>query len=95
MSKEESQKTMLIALAAGSLFDTHLSELRKTMEEAEFNELKKKIGRCMGSMYSELLNPIWESNPDLRPTFVGGNYQVDEKWLSQAKELCQQLHSDI
>lgn len=91
----QSEKTMIIALAAGSLFDTHLSESKATMEENEFNELKQKTGHCMGKIYTELLNPLWESNPKLRPTQAGGSHLVDDELQTQVIQLCKQLHSDL
>ncbi|WP_152005103.1 hypothetical protein [Desulfoluna spongiiphila] len=93
MNRKQCEKTIIVALAAGSLFDTHLSQSKESMNEDEFNDLKRKIGNCMGRIYTEILNPLWNSNPELRPKQCGGSYQMNDTLQSKTIEICKQFHS--
>lgn len=95
MDKIQSEKTMIVGLAIGSMLDTHLSLMQNLLSEEDFNELRSKIGQCMGVIHFEILDPIWKSNPDLLPEFMDGSYKLNDTFQKKASEMCKQFHANL
>ncbi len=47
--------------------DRLLAELRRECPEEEFRRYRQMIGRSMGSLLDDVMNPIFEVYPDLTP----------------------------
>lgn len=67
MSREAAKKLLSIVLRHSAEQDGALLELQKICSESEFNEFKRMVGKSMGAMLLEIINPIVAKYPDLRP----------------------------
>jgi hypothetical protein len=47
--------------------DEILGEIRSGCTDEEFSEYRRMIGRSMGTMLVDIINPIVEKYPDLKP----------------------------
>jgi len=48
--------------------DAVLTEIQSLCTEDEFNEYKHMIGKSMGAMLFEIINPIIAKYPELKPS---------------------------
>jgi hypothetical protein len=67
MSREAAKKLLSIVLRHAAEQDVALVELQKICSEDEFNQYKKMVGKSMGAMLLEIINPIVAKYPDLKP----------------------------
>jgi len=67
MSREAAKKLLSIVLRHAAEQDAALVELQTICSEDEFNQYKKMIGKSMGAMLLEIINPIVAKYPDLKP----------------------------
>jgi hypothetical protein len=44
-----------------------IREIQASEPEDEFKRLRESIGRAMGAVYFEILEPTWQEHPDLIP----------------------------
>ncbi|MFZ3307755.1 MAG: hypothetical protein WA280_00140 [Xanthobacteraceae bacterium] len=47
--------------------DAALARIQPLCSQDEFNEYRRMIGRSMGAMLTEIINPIVAKYPDLKP----------------------------
>jgi hypothetical protein len=47
--------------------DVALAKIRPLCTTEEFNEFRRMIGKSMGEMLSEVINPIVAKYPDMKP----------------------------
>jgi hypothetical protein len=67
MSHGAAEKIMTIILKHSAEQDQILGEIRSECTDAEFSEYKRMIGRSMGAMLLDVVNPIVDKYPDLKP----------------------------
>ena len=67
MSHHAAEKILNLILRHGAEQDKVLVEIRPLCSEEEFHRYKRMIGKSMGCMLLEVINPIVETYPDLRP----------------------------
>jgi hypothetical protein len=67
MSHEAAKKIIAMILRHGAEQDQVLWEIRGHCTEAEFSEYKRIIGASMAAMLLEVIHPIIERYPDLKP----------------------------
>jgi hypothetical protein len=67
MSREAAKKLLSIVLRHSAEQDAVLLELQKICSEDEFNQYRKMVGKSMGAMLLEIINPIVAKYPDLKP----------------------------
>jgi hypothetical protein len=36
--------------------------------DEEFNDYRRHIGMLMGNLYADILRPLWQEHPDLKPS---------------------------
>jgi hypothetical protein len=67
MSREAAKKIVDLMVRHAAEQNATLVEIQGTCTESEFREYKQMIGRSMGSMLLDVVNPIVERYPDLKP----------------------------
>lgn len=67
MSQEAAKKLLSVVLRHSAEQDAALVELQKVCPEDEFKQYKKMVGKSMGAMLIEIINPIVAKYPDLKP----------------------------
>jgi hypothetical protein len=67
MSREAARKIVDLMVRHATEQNAALVEVQDMCTEGEFREYKQMIGRSMGGMLLDVLNPIVERYPDLKP----------------------------
>jgi hypothetical protein len=67
MSHEAAERLLKLMLRHGAEQESVLLEVQSLCSEEEFRRYRRMIGRTMGCMLLEVINPIVEMYPDLRP----------------------------
>jgi hypothetical protein len=67
MSREAAKKIIDLMVRHGAEQDAVLAEIQSICTDDEFQRYKRMIGRSMGSMLLDVINPIVELYPDLKP----------------------------
>ena len=68
MSREAAKIIMEIFIRNAAEQDAVLTEIQPLCTEEEFNEYRRMIGKSMGAMLFEIINPIVAKYPELKPT---------------------------
>ena len=67
MSRDAAKKIIDLMIRHGAEQNAILAEVRYVCADDEFQRYKRMIGRSMGSMLLDVINPIVELYPDLKP----------------------------
>jgi len=67
MSRDAAKIVMELVIRNAAEQDAVLTEIQPLCTEEEFNEYKHMIGKSMGAMLFEIINPIVAKYPELRP----------------------------
>jgi hypothetical protein len=67
MSRSAAKRIMDLMVKHGAEQDAVLAEVQPLCTETEFEAYKQMIGRSMGAMLLDVMNPIIERYPDLKP----------------------------
>jgi hypothetical protein len=68
MSREAAKKIVDLMVRHGAEQDAVLAEIQSICADHEFQKYKRMIGRSMGCMLLDVINPIVELYPDLKPS---------------------------
>jgi hypothetical protein len=68
MSREAAKKIVDLMTKHGAEQNAVLSEIQSICAAHEFQKYKRMIGQSMGCMLLDLINPIVELYPDLKPS---------------------------
>jgi hypothetical protein len=72
--KTETAQVLLSAIrASGAVLMNALVEVRPDMRPDEFEAWSKAVGRTLGKIQDELLDPLLEEHPSITPTSLGGS----------------------
>jgi hypothetical protein len=67
MSREAAKKIIDLMVEHGAEQNAILAEVRSVCADDEFQRYKRMIGQSMGCMLLDVINPIVELYPDLKP----------------------------
>jgi hypothetical protein len=67
MSREAAKKIIDLMLRLGAEQNAALAEIRSICAEDEFQSYKQMIGQSMGCMFLDVINPLVERYPYLKP----------------------------
>lgn len=67
MSRNAAKIMMEVVIRNVAEQDAALKEIQPLCTEAEFSEYRRMIGRSMGAMLFEIINPIVAKYPELKP----------------------------
>ena len=68
MSRDAAKMVMELVTRNAAEQDAVLTESRSLCTEDEFNEYRRMIGKSMGAMLFEIINPIIAKYPELKPS---------------------------
>ena len=68
MSREAAKKIIDLVVKHGAEQNAVLAEIRSVCTDDEFQRYKRMIGQSMGCMLLDVINPIVELYPDLKPS---------------------------
>jgi len=67
MKEQLANKTIELMLKHGAELNEILMSIKKNSNDEEFNFYRKSIGKIMGYMLTEVMNPIFKEHPGLKP----------------------------
>jgi hypothetical protein len=67
MSRDAAKTIMKVVTRNAAEQDAVLKEIQSLCTEDEFNEYRLMIGKSMGAMLFEVINPIVAKYPELKP----------------------------
>jgi hypothetical protein len=67
MSRDAAKIVMELVIRNAAEQDAVLTEIQSLCTEEEFSEYRHMIGKPMGAMLFEIINPIVAKYPELRP----------------------------
>ena len=67
MSRDAAKMILDVAIRNAAEQDAILIQIQSLCTEAEFSEYRRMIGKSMGAMLFEIINPIVAKYPDLKP----------------------------
>jgi hypothetical protein len=56
-----------LMLEMGAKLDASVVLVEQTCSENEFKEYRRVVGKLMGEILLEVMNPLYEMNPELKP----------------------------
>ena len=68
MSREAAKKIVDLMIKHGAEQNALLAEIEPICSDDEFQNYKRMIGQSMGSLLLDVINPIAELHPDLKPS---------------------------
>lgn len=79
MNKKEAEElSVLLMQVSGKLNQSVRFVMDKDTKE-NFYLYRRNAGKVMGELYLELLQPIWEEFPELKPVEMDGTYEVNQE----------------
>jgi hypothetical protein len=64
---KRSKKSLRFGVEARAEQDLVLSEIKPSCSDDEFKQYREMIGKSMGAMLLDVINPIVQKYPDLKP----------------------------
>lgn len=76
MNKTVAEETSLLLRKASAELNAQLARLRDQCSEEEFRRYRRSFGYVLGYMLTEILNPLYDEHPELKPEQLGGTYRM-------------------
>jgi hypothetical protein len=67
MNKDVAGQINEMMLRFGAELDQSVELVQKECDETELVRYRRAVGKIMGEMLLEVMNPIYEAHPDLKP----------------------------
>ncbi len=67
-NKDIAREINLLMLKIGADIDKSIAMVKDNCTQEEFEAYRKAAGKIMGDMLLEVMNPIYKTHPDLKPT---------------------------
>ena len=58
----------LLMLEIGAKLDASVIDAKPYLQNSEFLAYRRAVGRLMGIMLLEVMNPLYQQHPDLKPS---------------------------
>jgi hypothetical protein len=76
MERETAQSVLALMFEYGGKLNDAMLMIRETSDEEEFARYRRAIGTVLDSTFEQIINPILEEYPDLKPQSL--NLEPDE-----------------
>jgi hypothetical protein len=83
MDRDVAIKVAELMLKIGAWVDQSVALVHDRSSDEEFTRYRRGAGEVLGTILTEVLNPIYFQHPDLKPKKLGGPYQVDERLYAE------------
>jgi hypothetical protein len=67
MDKKTAQSVLTLMFEYGGKLNDAMLMIRETSDEEEFAQYRRAIGTVLDSTFEQIINPILEEHPDLKP----------------------------
>jgi hypothetical protein len=68
MKKETAEAVSKLMLEHGAKLNDSVRIVMEKCSKEEFHAYRRAVGKVMGTMLTEIMNPIYREHPDLKPT---------------------------
>ena len=72
MDKKIAKEINNVMLNLGDQLNNSVQMVMENCSEQEFKNYRGSVGKIMGEMLLEIMNPIYKEHPDLKPKELGG-----------------------
>lgn len=66
-NKAIAKEISALMLEFGARLDASVALVQKECAEEDFKEYRLAVGTIMGGMLTEIMNPLYQAHPDLKP----------------------------
>ncbi len=77
MNSKEAEELSILLMQITAKLDQSVKFVMDKDSPENFESYKSNVGKAMGDLYLEVLQPLWEKYPDLKPEQMGGTYKVN------------------
>ena len=77
MDRSDAEKLSLLYLKIGADLDQSVAFSQDHDDPENFEKSRKATGKIMADMMLDLMSPLWKRFPDLKPTYLDGEYEID------------------
>lgn len=67
MERETAQSILTLMFDYGGKLNDAMLMIRETSDEVEFAHYRRAIGNVLDSTFEQIINPILDEHPDLKP----------------------------
>ena len=67
MNQEVATKVIELMLDVGARLDNSVALVQDNCSEAEFCAYRQAVGKLMGTMLLDIMNPVFDKYPELKP----------------------------
>lgn len=67
MERETAQSVLAMMFDYGGKLNDAMLQVRETSDQEEFARYRRAFGNVLDSAFEQIINPILEEHPDLRP----------------------------
>lgn len=67
MERETAQSILAMMFDYGGKLNDAMLQVRETSDQEEFARYRRAFGNVLDSAFEQIINPILEEHPDLRP----------------------------
>jgi hypothetical protein len=67
MKKETAEAVSKLMLEYGAKLDDSVRIVMESCSKEDFQTYRRAVGKVMGTMLTEIMNPIYREHPDLKP----------------------------
>jgi len=64
-------------LKISRMLDKQLYKIQEKCDKKEASLFAKRTGYVLAYLLTEIMNPIYDEHPDLKPKQLGGPYEID------------------
>ncbi|RYD35339.1 MAG: hypothetical protein EOP85_19090 [Verrucomicrobiaceae bacterium] len=76
MTPGEAKELSHLLARVGSQLDLSVAFVHDHDTTENFIEYRRVVGEMMGTMFLDLMTPLYARFPELRPDYLGGPYQI-------------------
>jgi hypothetical protein len=77
------ESTSILLIKLNAALDAQLARIEPECSAAEFDQVRLRFGRAMGALL-DVLNPIYQEHPRLKPQELGGSYELPPTALASS-----------
>jgi len=95
MNSSQAKELSHLLARVGGLLNQSVAFVQDHDEEAYFLEYRTVVGKLMGEMFLDAMQPLYRRFPELLPDYLGGPYKIPESvYLPSFYDMSQRANAD-
>ncbi len=83
MNEKEAEQLSILFIQLTAKLNQSVAFIKDKDSAENYEQYRSAVAKVMGSVLSDLKEPLWERFPNLKPTFLGGSYKVSPEIQEQ------------